>query len=150
MLTRNGESAADGYDWAPAGHAIVYERGHRATGTDLYVVDAVTRRTRRITRDHATKLLPEWAPDSTRIVFEQRNGQDLHLGTIDPLGRHRQALTSAPGRQISPVWSSDSRFVGYYGLGPIANLDQGNIEEVGQVEIVDLASRRRPGCSPER
>jgi Tol biopolymer transport system component len=57
-------------------------------------------------------------------VFSVRDGQDVHLWTMDTHGRHRRQLTRQPGVDFDPSWSPDGRQVlfrtsrGRYGPDP--------------------------------
>jgi dipeptidyl aminopeptidase/acylaminoacyl peptidase len=50
-------------------------------------------------------------PPPGRLVFALRDGQDVHLWTMDTDGRRRRQLTRQPGVDFDPSWSPDGRQV---------------------------------------
>ncbi len=87
--------------------------------TQLWIVDPATGACRQLTRDRSTKANPAWAPDSRRIVFEQRadptsnHTYKSRLYTIDTSGKKRRQLTREPGCDTQPNWSPDGCHIAF-------------------------------------
>ena len=126
VMGRTGESVRrvtrSGYrpSWSPDGTALAFTTENvdlnpqnSETRGELWVADVRTGATRRITMVDAA--LPSWSPHGRRIAFFHRLGQGAggHVWTVPAGGGEAAPLTSGTGRDWSPFWSPDGRYLYY-------------------------------------
>jgi Tol biopolymer transport system component len=63
--------------------------------------------------DNYSNLQAALSPDRTRIAFSSNRSGSFDLYTMDPDGQNLQRLTSAPGNEGDPAWTSDGRRIVY-------------------------------------
>ncbi len=111
---------------APAGANVRVRNGDITFGRfdpkldafSLWVADAGGHHQKRLTHDPAN--MSDWAPDGSRIVFDFTDEVgDVHLAVIRADGTGRRSLTTAPGVQEVPSWSSDGRLIAYDAFDPV-------------------------------
>jgi TolB protein len=98
--------------WAPDGHRIVFAEHYQ-----LFVIDANSRKPRRITHDPALKRDPVWSPSGTEIAYVVSTldtttnvGGTYGCGLIyvvRPDGTGRRRLSPRSACDSGPVWSPD-------------------------------------------
>ena len=111
-LTQNGT----GPTWSPDGRWIAFVRAaaprcyHRSNArcsksAEIYVMRSDGTAQRRLTRNHALDLNPDWSPTGTRIAFDRSGG--VFVMNVDASGQRR--LTSGD----DPSWSPDAARIVY-------------------------------------
>ncbi|MDE0300992.1 MAG: hypothetical protein OXN17_20350 [Candidatus Poribacteria bacterium] len=107
--------------WSPDGEQIAYRS--RVGGifgiTDLYLMDADGRSSRKLTNDLHHDDRPSWSPDGRNIAFSadlrpQENLLESEIFVIDTNGRNRVNLTQNPKAGSTHVsWSPDGSRITY-------------------------------------
>ncbi|XWX03256.1 hypothetical protein VZO05_12160 [Aggregatilineales bacterium SYSU G02658] len=99
--------------WSPDGTAIVFASDRETPlYTDLYVLQFLPdggTTTRRLTRNLGSSYAPAFSPDGQRIAFIN----DGNLRVVGTDGQRLQTLISDGSETRQPVWSADSRFIGF-------------------------------------
>lgn len=104
--------------WSPDGRTLAVERHRPGTGSEIVLVDVVTRHVRTLARGATRAVTPAWRPDGKAVLAAVDSEQgpfnvfEYELGP-DAVGRQ---LTSFPGGATWPAVSADGRtlvFVGY-------------------------------------
>ena len=80
---------------------------------DLYVVDAVTGETSRLTNNGGPDEEPRWSPDGQQIAYVSRESGDKEINVISREGREIRRLTNNPGLDESPRWHPEQQTVAY-------------------------------------
>jgi TolB protein len=121
--------------WAPRGNWIAFDKRVSGDNYDLFAVNAVTRKVKRLTRDPLQQTNPSWSPDGSKLVFaeQQRNGR-WAVVTMNPDGSARKPVTSSGLSAQEPSWSPDGRRIAFIKQG----LDRATLA------VVDLNGKRRP------
>ena len=113
----------DFYDWSPswspAGERIVFTSrrdghfiGEFGLTSEIYVMDADGKNTRRLTNNRKNDWSPSWSPDGKWIAFSaDRKGDDVNheIYVMDADGGHTRRLTNNRVWDVSPSWSSDGK-----------------------------------------
>ncbi|MEO3406576.1 S9 family peptidase [Mucilaginibacter sp. CAU 1740] len=86
----------------------------------LYLLDVATKKLDTLTRGDKDERTPVWSPDSKTIAFvsnrsiEPDKNQNTDIFTIDArAGASMLQLTTWKGRDGSPQWSPDGRYISY-------------------------------------
>lgn len=99
--------------WSPDGTAIVFASDRETPlYTDLYVLQFLpdgSTTTRRLTRNLGSSYAPAFSPNGQRIAFIN----DGNLRVVGADGQRLQTLVSDGSEIRQPVWSADSRFIGF-------------------------------------
>ena len=105
--------------WSPDGERIAFisrRDGHFigdfGLSSEIYVMDADGKNTRRLTNNRKSDFSPSWSPDGKWIVFSaDRKGDDVNfeIYVMDADGNNQQRLTNNRVDDVSPSWSSDSK-----------------------------------------
>ncbi len=94
--------------WSPDGKKIVYV-SDETRRQHLYIVDAATKATRRITTQGTQNVDPDWGPDG-RIAYVSKRAGGRQIAVIDPSEGDRTArLVTKPGNWEHPTWAPDGR-----------------------------------------
>jgi TolB protein len=107
-LTKTGGNPA----WSPDGRDLIYARHAFDACTDLYVLNLVTRKTRRYTATHACESQPAWSPDGRTIAFISSN-EDSSLVILKALRGSDTRLVVSPEHADSPAWAPDGNSIAY-------------------------------------
>ena len=113
----------DFYDSAPSWSsdgeriAFVSERdghfiGEFGLSSEIYVMDADGKNTRRLTNNRKIDWSPSWSPDGKWIAFSaDRKGDDVNyeIYVMDADGENTRRLTNNRVDDASPSWSSDGK-----------------------------------------
>ncbi|MFF2654595.1 amidohydrolase family protein [Streptomyces sp. NPDC058045] len=81
----------------------------------LWVMPASGGQARRLTSDLFDIAQPDWAPDSSRLVFQSYRDGVFNLWTVRPDGSALRQLTQGPYDHREPRWSPDGRTILYSG-----------------------------------
>ena len=105
--------------WSPDGERIVFISrrdghfiGEFGLTSEIYVMDADGKNTRRLTNNRKSDSSPSWSPDGKWIVFSaDRKGDDVNyeIYVMDANGNNQQRLTNNRVHDTSPSWSSDGK-----------------------------------------
>jgi Tol biopolymer transport system component len=94
--------------WSPDGRRLAFA-SKRAGSFDLYVMNADSTGTRRLTTTKDDDARPTWSPDGGRIAFA-RTG-DIYVMNADGSGAQR--ISDETVEEAEPVWSPDGRWIAY-------------------------------------
>lgn len=110
-LTQEGPFVVVDPAWSPDGTRIAYATD-RGGSLDIWVLDAGSGSTTRITRAPGAQLRPAWSPDGARIAYVDAFGgyvEQLHVVELESgVDRRIDAAGRSPGY---PVWMPDGRSV---------------------------------------
>ena len=91
--------------WSPNGQLLAFSWRRPSGNYDIYIMDAISRKTIEITRDSGRNERPCWAPDGRHIVFESTRGGSRQIWTMLADGSAARQLTTT-GHNESPNWST--------------------------------------------
>ena len=91
--------------WSPNGQLLAFSWRRPSGNYDIYIMDAISRSLREITRDSGRNERPSWAPDGRHIVFESTRGGTRQIWTMLADGSAPHQLTTS-GHNESPNWST--------------------------------------------
>src|SRR5437773_823208 len=86
----------------------------RTSGTeagDVYVMNADGSGQRRLTRDWANDVLPDWSPDGRRIAFVSKRDGNSEVYVMNADGSGERRLTRNTADDAEPAWSPDGRTI---------------------------------------
>jgi Tol biopolymer transport system component len=106
----------------------------------LWIAEVGTGATRQI--EGVDAALPSWSPHGQRIAFYQRLGQPAQgdVWTVAVADGEQTPVTTGPGRDWSPVWSPDGRYLYFVS-------DRGGSMNLWRVRIDEASGR--PLADPE-
>jgi TolB protein len=100
--------SGQGEHGSPCAYEIAFD-SDRDGGSEVYLLDLETRRTRRITHTAGPEVsnrFPDWSPDGRSIVFVSEDQDGLgNLFLIAPDGSSLHQLTHEQARYENPAWS---------------------------------------------
>ena len=107
--------------WSPDGKRIAFMSrrdghfiGEFGLSSEIYVMDADGKNTRRLTNNRKRDLSPSWSPDGKWIVFSaDRKGDDVNheIYVMDADGKNTRRLTNNRVDDLSPSWSPDGKHI---------------------------------------
>ena len=105
--------------WSPDGKRIAFVSwrdghfiGEGGLSSEIYVMDADGKNTRRLTNNRKTDWSPSWSPDGKWIAFaSDRKGDDVNfeIYVMDADGNNLQRLTNNRVYDSLPSWSPDGK-----------------------------------------
>jgi len=109
LLVRHGANTIMGNpDWSPDGARITFSSNWRV-GHQIYVVEAASGESRRISPLHRGGCEPRFSPDGRRVVYVDRGhlGETSLLTEVDLQSGARRTLVEWPALNYDPAWSPD-------------------------------------------
>jgi dipeptidyl aminopeptidase/acylaminoacyl peptidase len=99
--------------WSPDGTQLLYaSNGNGERGLRVHTV--VSGETQALTDGRSLDLHPAWHPDGDRIVFaSDRRDSGLDIWEADIATGLQWRMSSRPGDETEPAWSSDGRDLAY-------------------------------------
>jgi Tol biopolymer transport system component len=114
--------------WAPKGNWIAFDKRVSGTNYDIFAVNAVTRKVKRLTHDPRQQTNPAWSPDGSRLAFaEQQSSGTWAIVTMRIDGSDRHRITGRDFSAQEPSWSPDGRRIAFVKQ----SLDRASIAVVG-------------------
>lgn len=80
---------------------------------DLYLVDANSRKLRRLTRTRAIEVSPSWSPDGKRLAFVSDKTGSPQIYVMDVDSGSVRRLTYDGSYNTAPAWSPDGQWIAY-------------------------------------
>ena len=113
-------------DWSPTGRTLVIKAFPSAMGgfTDLWIVDARTGKTSRLTTTALSEAAPSWSPNGRWIAFFSEGRRlPYRIWRYSFATRRVTQLTSGRPAAAYPSWSPDSRRIAFTLGGRVALMD---------------------------
>ena len=80
---------------------------------EIYVVDADSGESSRLTNNSGPDEEPRWSPDGNQIAYVSRESGDREINVISREGQDLKRLTNNPGLDSSPRWAPDEQILAY-------------------------------------
>jgi TolB protein len=115
-------------EWSPGSDWIAFDRRVHETNYDIFAVNAVTRKVRRITHDARQQTNPAWSPDGSALAFsEQQPSGRWAIVTMRADGSARKRVTGGGISAQEPAWAPDGQRIAFVKQG----LDTASLAIVG-------------------
>ncbi|MCP4536204.1 MAG: hypothetical protein GY832_03575 [Chloroflexi bacterium] len=101
---------------------------NEADGTDLYIIDVVTREHLQVTSDVHVDQHPRWSPDKTQIAFSSNRDGDFEIFVIGEDGSGLRQITHNTVDDRYPTWSPNADRLSFVS-------DESGISEVYFVDL---------------
>ncbi len=135
--------------WSPDGRFLAFA-GLEGGLTDLFLVDLETGSTRRLTHDAFADLQPAWSPDGRTLAFVtdrySTHLEDLAFGNYQialldvTTGGVRPLAGADFGKNINPLWASDSEILFVSDRTGISNIYRVGIANGRAVPVTNVAT----------
>lgn len=100
--------------WSPKGDWVAFDKQVSGSNYDLFAVNAVTRRLKRLTRGPSAEINPGWSPDGSRIAFAQQQADGKWaIVTMKAGGSDRRMITPRGISAQEPAWAPDGRSIAF-------------------------------------
>jgi Tol biopolymer transport system component len=115
-------------DWSPKSDWIAFDRRVSGTNYDIFAVNDVSRKVKRLTHNARQQTNPAWSPDGSRLAFaEQQPNGTWAIFTMRTDGSGRKRVTPRSFSAQEPAWSPDGSRIAFVKQG----LDRASIAVVG-------------------
>jgi len=101
---------------SPDGTKIVFTSGRTGNG-DLYLLDLISGKLRRLTFSEDTDLFPQWSPDGNDIVYTVggKKSHDIYvLRNVNTQRIHNEVLIKWFFDDVLPKYSPDGKMISFY------------------------------------
>lgn len=97
----------------PDGNKISYFTTGKDKQPTIYVMNSDGTNSTALTNpsDDGPSRQASWSPDGQQIVYSSKQSGDFNLWIMDADGQNKKQITSIPGDEAKPVWSSDSKMI---------------------------------------
>lgn len=123
-----------GCSFLPAGDSGIVYVSDTDGDRDLYVVDATTGETTRLTNNGGPDEEPRWSPDHQQIAYVSRESGDKEINVINRDGQDVKRLTNNPGLDASPRWHPEEQTLAYVSE---AEEENGQGSEIYSISLED-------------
>ena len=146
----NGDESSSQPAWSPDGKSLAFVR-HGKKNYDIYTIDLMTKKERRLTQDGDQKGHPSWSPDGRQLVFHRFD--TVVMGSIliiDIDGSNEKRIFKAPA-SFDPSWSPDGNQIAF--VSRQGNKDSGiflmSPDGSGTHQLIADEQPRSPVWSPD-
>jgi Tol biopolymer transport system component len=103
-----GDGKRINFAWSPDGTKITFVRINSQHRSSLWVMNVDGSGAQQLTPGETeADSVPQWSPDSKKIVFKRYWGNNRGLYTINANGTGLTRLTNNSGLELTPRWSPD-------------------------------------------
>ena len=102
--------------WSPDGRTIAFSAWLPGGRRELYLLDAETRRLRRLTDDDAHDLAPVFSPDGKRVFFSSDRSGIANVYAMEPETGRTWRVTNVIGGAFHPDISPDGKTLAFVGF----------------------------------
>lgn len=92
--------------WSPDGRKIAYRTIDSSGGGGIYLISVDGGQPKRVLTGAGIEDPISWAPDSERIAFARKNGENSEICVLHASG-NVEPIIRGEGKNMSPSWSSD-------------------------------------------
>ena len=109
--------------------------------TSVWVADAVTGASWRLTTGKKSSTNPTWSPDGTRILFASDRTDKRQLYLISPRGGEAEQLATLEEAPSAFAWSPDGASIAFTATDSRAEADKEREKKFGDFLVVDADAR---------
>ncbi|HJQ21865.1 MAG TPA: S9 family peptidase [Gemmatimonadaceae bacterium] len=104
--------------------------------TSIWIADAQTGATWRLTTGRKSSNAPAWSPDGARIAFASDRTDKRQIYIINPRGGEAEQLTTLDDGVGAFAWSPDGKSIAFTATHPKADADKDREKAFGEFEII--------------
>ena len=109
--------------------------------TNIWLADAQTGVSWRLTNAKKSSTGPQWSPDGSRIAFGSDRTDKRQLYLINPRGGEAEQLTTLEESPGGFAWSPDGASIAFTSTDPRSDEDKDREKQYGLFDVVDGARR---------
>ena len=109
--------------------------------TEIWLADAGSGETRRLTNAKKSSDAPAFSPDGKRLAFASDRAEKRQIYLIDPRGGEAEALTTAEDGVAAFAWSPDGSAIAFTAQDPKSDAAKEREKKGGEYEVVDQDHR---------